>query len=141
MFPGWHEEPECREQAVAAYRAAAAARLMWSVPHERIGRELLREERPGEALAEFDAALLRAPADPAAQVGRWRALVALGNRDAAQVEIAHAAGASSPESLGAAREGYVLLGQKNEADAIGARILDEAAMGVHDALWDRRRTR
>lgn len=125
-FPGWHEEPEYRAPAVAAYRAAAAARSTWSAPHERIGRALLREERPRDALAEFDAALERDPNDRAAQIGRWRAQAALGNRDAVRSAVERTAAAGTPDSLAAAREGYLLLDRTADADALASRIVDIA---------------
>lgn len=123
-FPGWHDEPEYRSQALAAFRAAAAANPVWYRPHLGLGEALLREEKPAEALAAFDTAIARGPNVTLARVARWRALKALGRQQEAEPQIAQAAGSSDPRLLDAARRGYALLGQAPNAQALEARILE-----------------
>ena len=53
-FPGWHDEPEYRAKAEAAFRAAAAASPEWYAPHLGLGDTLLAADRATEALAAFD---------------------------------------------------------------------------------------
>ena len=123
-FPGWHEEPGYREQALAAFRAAIAARPAWPDPRVGLGEALLRAGRASDALASFDEALAREPSAEAARVGRWKALKALGRTEAIAPEVAASAKASDPRLLGAARQGYELLGQQAEADALTKQVLE-----------------
>lgn len=123
-FPGWHDEPAYRARAVAAFRAAAAASPSWFRPWVGLAEALLRSERPAEALAAFNSAAQRAPRAGAARVGRWKALQTLRRADEIWPEIAAAAkDAEDPRLLGAAREGYALLGENARAEAVVALLL------------------
>jgi hypothetical protein len=124
-FPGWHEESEYRDQAVAAYRAAQAARPDWFAPHVGLGRALLRDDKPADALVEFDTALKKAPDEPSALVGRWQALKASGRQQTALSEVAKAALSNNAEVLGAAREGDRLLDNREGADGVAARLTEK----------------
>ncbi|MFN8058002.1 MAG: hypothetical protein U0Q12_02470 [Vicinamibacterales bacterium] len=123
-FPGWHDESEYRPDAIRAFEAAAGARPDWYAPRVGLGEALLLGGRPAEALGAFDAALARGPRVAAALIGRWRALEALGRVAEIEPEVAKAAAASDAALLGAAREGYALLGKAADADAVDARIVE-----------------
>jgi tetratricopeptide (TPR) repeat protein len=66
------------EAAVTAYAEAVRLAPDRPLPHTSLGSAYLRLGRADEALAAFDAALSRAPADEAALAGRSGALVSLG---------------------------------------------------------------
>ena len=66
------------DEAIDAYREAAAIAPERAVPHSSLGSVLLRVGRAQEALAAYQAALERAADDETASEGRRHALVALG---------------------------------------------------------------
>jgi tetratricopeptide (TPR) repeat protein len=66
------------DEAIDAYREAAAIAPERVVPHTSLGGVLLREGRADEALAAYEAALERAEDDESAAEGRRQALTALG---------------------------------------------------------------
>ena len=123
-FPGWHEEPEFRDQAMAAFRAAAAANPSWSEPQIGIGDSLLMYEQPADALAAFERVLQLSPSAALARTGRWKALNALNRADAVKTDVAASAKSDDAGQLAAAREGYRLLGQDADAEAVAAQILE-----------------
>lgn len=69
-FPGWHEEVDQRPLALAAFRAAAAARPAWAEPHVALGDALLLDGQTAAALAAYDRALALTPGHPGAVRGR-----------------------------------------------------------------------
>jgi len=124
-FPGWHEEPQYREQAIVAFLAAAAASPDWFEPRLGLGQAFLYAGKPTEALAELDAAIERAPKTTGPRVGRFQALKLLGRLDAVRTEVAAAAGSEDPRLLEAARQGLALLGDEPGARAIAARLIEK----------------
>lgn len=122
-FPGWHEEPESRDAAVAAFRMSIAADPQFADPHMALGDALLMSGQPAEALAAFDKALQLSPNASMARVGRWKALKAVNRTEDVRTEVSAAAGATSADQLGLAREGYKVLGQDAEALALGKDIV------------------
>lgn len=71
------------DAALTAYAAAVSLAPERPLPHASLGATYLRLGRAEEALAAFDAALVRAPADETALAGQADALVALGRPAAA----------------------------------------------------------
>lgn len=124
-FPGWHEETEVRAPALDSFKAAAEARPAWYAPHVGLGTALLADGDAAAALTSFDQAIERAPNLASAHVGRWRALDALDRTAEIETEVADAAGSADVRLLDAARQGYALLGNTAEADALAARIVDQ----------------
>jgi len=86
------------DEALEAYRAAAAIAPSRALPHTSLGGVLLRLGHLEEALVEYAAAVARAPHDEGALLGQAEALTTAGQRvDAAQAldhvaEIQEAAG-------------------------------------------------
>lgn len=122
-FPGWHEEPEFRDTAIAAFRMSIAADPQFVDAQVALGDALLMSGQPAEALASFDKALQLSPNASMARIGRWKALKALNRTDDVKTEVSAAAGASTADQLGLAREGYKVLGQDAEALALGRDIV------------------
>jgi tetratricopeptide (TPR) repeat protein len=141
-FPGWHDQPEFRPRAEAAYRSAAALKPEWPAPHAGLGRILLQQGKSQEALIEFDAALQLSPNDATAHFGRARALAALGRT--ADAETAMALGrAARPapwalaDQVAAARTGK----KSAEVMELASRFLsqfpsDDRIVDVYDALLE-----
>jgi tetratricopeptide (TPR) repeat protein len=74
------------DDAMAAYREAMSLAPDRALPHVGVGQVLLRQGSAAEALASFDAALVRSPRDEGGLRGRSQALARLGRRtDAAEV--------------------------------------------------------
>jgi Flp pilus assembly protein TadD len=121
-FPGWHEEPEFRQPAQDAFKAAIAARPAWYQPHIALGDTFMMAEQPSEALAEFDAAIKLAPNAGGAHLSRWRALKVLGRVDDIKPEVAAAATSNDVRLVSAARQAYALIGQSSDAHALAARL-------------------
>jgi thiol-disulfide isomerase/thioredoxin/Tfp pilus assembly protein PilF len=123
-FPGWHDEPQYREQAQAAFKAASEKAPDWYAPYAGLGDTLLAGDDAGGALAAFDEALARGPNVAFARVGRWRALKALGRLDDARVEIVASSQSPDVRHLDAARRGFELLEEPAEAERVAAALLE-----------------
>lgn len=70
-------------EAIRHYEEAAALVPERPLPYIRIGRVYLQMEQPRQALAAFESALARTPADPDALGGKAAALAAVGRTDEA----------------------------------------------------------
>ena len=101
------------DEALIAYRSAAAIAPSRALPHASLGGALLRLGRLEEALVEYAAAVARAPHDEGALLGQAEALSLAGRRaEAARVldhvsEIQEAAG-RLPEAADTLRRGLEL---------------------------------
>jgi hypothetical protein len=141
-FPGWHDQPEFRPRAEAAYRSAAALKPKWSAPHAGLGRILLQQGRSQEALGEFDAALKLSPNDAVAHFGRARALAALGRTADAETAIAQGRAARPAPWALADQVATARTGKKSaEVIELAARFLsqfpsDDRIVDVYDALLE-----
>jgi tetratricopeptide (TPR) repeat protein len=141
-YPGWHDQPEFRLRAAAAYRAAGNLKPQWYAPHLGLGRILLQEGEPQEALREFDAALKLSPGEAAAHFGRARALSALGrDADAAAAGILGRS-ARTPAWVLADQVAEARTGKKPaEAIELALRFIrqypaEERIVDVYDALLE-----
>ena len=90
-------------EAIGHYQQAAALVPDRPLPFTRIGHIYLRMEQPREALAAFEAALERAPADQEALQGRAAALAATGRSDEAGLARTQAAAAAVRQQSGRSR--------------------------------------
>ncbi len=105
------------EEALGAYAEAASIATERPLPHSSLGTVNLRLGRVEEALASFDAALVRAPRDEAALLGRADALVRADRAAEAAaaldvlVEVQEAAGRPL-EALESARRAAGLAGSR-----------------------------
>jgi tetratricopeptide (TPR) repeat protein len=79
------------QDAMAAYRAAAAIAPSRALPHTSLGGVLLRLGHLEEALVEYAAAVARAPHDEGALLGQAEALTTAGQRVDAALALDHVA--------------------------------------------------
>jgi tetratricopeptide (TPR) repeat protein len=79
------------DEAVRAYRDAAAIAPSRALPHTSLGGVYIRVGHLEDALAEFAAAVARSPHDEGALLGRAEALSAAGRRRDAAVALDHVA--------------------------------------------------
>src|SRR5215203_1301022 len=101
------------EEALTAYAEAAAIAPERGTPHTSAGTALMRRKRPADALRRYSGALVLAPRDEAALLGRAQALAALDRRaDAADAFDAlaetRAANGKLADAVDAARRGLEL---------------------------------
>jgi tetratricopeptide (TPR) repeat protein len=123
-FPGWHDEPQYREAARAAFRAASEKAPDWYAPYAGLAESLLAGDDAPGALEAFNLALARGPNVGFARVGRWRALKALGRLGEAHAEIVASSQSSDVGHLDAARRGFELLEDRAEAERVAAILLE-----------------
>lgn len=90
-------------EAIGHYQQAAALVPERPLPHVRIGHICLQMEQPSEALAAFEAALGRAPADQDALGGKAAALAASGRSDEADQARERAAQLAARHQVGRTR--------------------------------------
>ncbi len=138
-FPGWHDEPEYRERAIAAFEAAIKADQSRSEPRIALGDALILSDSPSDALAAYDAAIAASPTAMMARVGRWRALKALNRAAEIRSEVAAATEADDVRMLAAAREGYLLIDQEADAKQVERAILERFTTSAPAARFEAER--
>ncbi|HYM82832.1 MAG TPA: hypothetical protein VEY67_01605, partial [Candidatus Dormibacteraeota bacterium] len=131
------------DAALAAYVEAATIAPDRALPHVSIGGVYQRSGRSRDALAAFDAALVRAPRDEGALAGRASALESLGRRSEAATTLddlaaAQEAAARLADAADTARRALALAESRARRRAVEALVtrLREVEGGAGEAHAD-----